>query len=343
MSLKNKISLAIWIILLLFNVKIGGIYSINIVAIFLTIFLIINNKKYVVLNILVFFSLLFLILIGWLNSYFYSEPFKYIFNFFQIFVFYNFFRLNEDKINFKNSIVITTLFYLALSLYEVKTGSLFWYESRNYDEFLPRVNLGFGDANSLAGFLIIFSSLIIDSKTFKVLFVFIVGVLTFSRAFLISFIFIFLYKFKNNLVVLISTLSFGVLIFYSINVVENYSFAIDRIMDSNFDDSNPRFTEWKFAVDSIGFLPNWEIFRESLDPHNSFLMALNLFGPIGAIVMFVFLFGYFWKDRFYFHRDSILLLIVSFGVFCFFNSELFSVRNTASLGMILGLLNNKRF
>lgn len=342
MSLKNKISLAIWIILLLFNVKIGGIYFINLIAIFLTIFLIVNNKKYVVLNILIFFILLFLILIGWFNSYFYSEPFKYIFNFFQIFVFYNFFRLNENKISFINSIVTITLFYLALSLYEVKTGSLFWFESRNYDEFLPRVNLGFGDANSLAGFLIIFSSLILNSKTLKVLFVFIIGVLTFSRAFLISFVFIFFFKFRSNLVILISTLSLGVLFFYSMNVIENYGFAIERIMDSNFDDSNPRFTEWKLAVVSIGVLPNWEIFRESLDPHNSYLMAINLFGPIGAIGIFIFLFGYFWKDRFYFNRESILLLIISFGVFCFFNSELFSIRNTASLGMILGLLNNRR-
>jgi hypothetical protein len=335
----------IWIILLFFNFKLNGFYLINYISIYLLIYLVFKIQKFNKLNLILFFLFFLLALLGFLRSNFYIEPFKYIYNFFQIFLFYNYFtfRLFKNNKNILTRLIhiieITTLLYLILAFIEFKNGTVLWFESRNYDTFLPRVNLGFGDSNSLAAFLILFSAILSQYKIIKEYYLFIIGILTFSRSFLISYLLSFFLRNKKNLPGIILILFCILFSIFYFNVLENFSFAIDRLYETNTTE-DPRLAEWFISYRHFQFLPDWSIFLLSLDPHNSFLLAIELVGPFGLIIMCILFYRYF-KQFFRSKKTfNVSVTLICFLIFCFFNSELFSIRNTASMGMILGIINN---
>jgi hypothetical protein len=342
----NVDTLFIWIILLLFNFKFYGFYIINYVALLLFLKSFLKNKFRV--NTLINITLIILFAgVGYLQSGFYLEPFKYIFNFFQIFIFYNYFQLRfskkiDDEYNFIKSLIeFLTFLYLLLGFVEFKNGSVLWFESRNYDLVLPRINLGFGDSNSLAAFLILFSGLFFNYKLFKQVFTFLVGALTFSRSFLISFIIYFIFQYRKNAILIVTIIIMLYLFGLYFNVFEDYAFAFNRLSESGSVE-DPRISEWILTLNNISILPDWSIFKVTLDPHNSFLLALNLVGPIGFCSIFYLLYFYFRKLIVYTFKSNTTLTLLMFLIFCFFNSELFSIRNTAALGMVLGILNPQR-
>ncbi len=342
----NADTLFIWIILLLFNFKFYGFYIINYIALLLFLNSFLKNKFRV--NTLINITLIILFAgVGYLQSGFYLEPFKYIFNFFQIFIFYNYFQLRfskkvDDEYNFiKTFIELLTFLYLLLGFVEFKNGSVLWFESRNYDLVLPRINLGFGDSNSLAAFLILFSGLFFNYKLLKQVFTFLVGALTFSRSFLISFIIYFIIQHRKNAILIVAIIIMLYLFGLYFNVFEDYAFAFNRLSESSSVE-DPRIYEWIITLNNISILPDWSIFKLTLDPHNSFLLALNLVGPIGFCSIFYLLYFYFKKLIVYNFKSNTAFTLLMFLIFCFFNSELFSIRNTAALGMVLGILNPQK-
>lgn len=344
----KKVDLVIiWIILLLFNFKIGGWYLINFIAILLFIYLLIIKKYYKPTNLLIFLLIIILSFYGYLNSGFYYEPFKYLFNFFQFFIFFEFFsiRLKDTSIeshsDLKYLFEVITLFYLALAFIEFKVGSIIWFESRNYNSLLPRVNLGFGDSNSLAGFLLIFNSLDYSHSKFRSFYIFLVGLLTFSRSFLIAFVLNILVYLKTNIFLILSLILCIIFLALYFDFFDDYTFAINRVLELN-SSVNPREQEWRISLNGISIIPNWSIFKLSLDPHNSFLLCLNLLGPIGLICIVYLFYINFRSDFSIDVKPHVRTTILIFLVFCLFNSELFSIRNTVALGIVLAFLKQKK-
>lgn len=327
----------IYLILLFFNLRINGVYIITIISLLILSIKLLQTKKIKPFYILSFLLFLILLDLSIVSVFPFTEPIKYTINLCQIFIMYDYYAAVSEKKRLIKFVVITTVLYLICSFYEFRFGSFLWFESRNYDDYLPRVNLGFGDSNSLAGFLIIFSALLFKTK-YKSLFllVFLVGLITFSRAFIFSFVIILFFNLHFKKAMLVLAILLLIAIVLSPIFIENYQFAVDRILESNIKD-DPRYSEWLFSLSKLNFWPDWKIFYHTLDPHNSFILALNLFGILGALFLFIFLFKILNYEKHCFKKNYLISLVLSFGVFCLFNSELFSVRNTASLGIILGL------
>jgi hypothetical protein len=350
----------IWIVLLLFNFNIYGLYSINYISILAALYLIICVKTYK-LKAIIYFLLIFSVsFLGFARSGGYFEPFKYVFGFFQIYIFYNYFltRLASREIVVKESAKILNFFifsfiiYASLTFYEFTSGDFLWFESRNYDSFLPRVNLGFGDSNSLASFLLI-GILLLPTRFDLFHFITIVaGLLTFSRAYALSYLISLVTKlrfFNYNFIyflffiLIICSISFlpYLNILNSLGVNFDFDFVINRLLFFG-EEENPRLIEWLISVSSVGLLPDWSVFFYSLDPHNSLLLALNLFGLVGTVILI------FTSIQSLRRIKKIIIglpqvvnfdfVIFAFIIFNFFNSELFSVRSTAAFGIVLGLL-----
>jgi len=350
----------IWIVLLLFNFNIYGVYTINYIAIAAAVYLLFSIRFYRLNNLIYFLLILLITFLGFARSGGYAEPFKYVFCFFQIYIFYNYFllRLITRKMMIGESTRILNFFklsfsiYAVLTFYEFSSGGFLWFESRNYDSFLPRVNLGFGDPNSLASFLLI-GMLLLPTRFALVNFVSIVaGLLTFSRAYILSYLFAMVLKsqylhFKPSYLLFISSF---ILVFYffpyeyllnSLGVNLNIDFVLDRLLSSS-EVENPRMIEWIISISAVEVLPDWSVFYNTLDPHNSLLLALNLFGIFGTAILIFNLIKSCWCIK-KLIRDlpqavNFDLVILAFIIFNSLNSELFSIRSTAALGIILGLL-----
>ena len=332
--------IGLFAILLFFNFKMYGVYFVSVYLYFGVFFLRSVSK--------IWLAAIAVTTISVLSGAFFSgslAALKYHITFLQIFISYAVFlryfkAIGVDEMLNKFSIFL--IVYTISALSELNTGRFLWFESRNWEIYLPRINAGFRDSNSYAAFL--FLSLIctvylrrIWLQRFVRFSLFSNVVATFSRAALaVSSLLALYYLSKKKIVFLVG------MVVVALGVFQTFSFSDSNILVNRFTDfkiDSGRLNGYSLAGSQANFFNDHEKLLLTPDPHNSLILVAWIYGGWFVILFLVAIFILLFDKRNIVGSTFIFSLVVLFN---FFNSDFFNISSTITYGLLFALVKRQR-